>query len=76
MDRADSLPCQHPNVLGCPNHGALARLVLREIKAGNSPSVEFMEGIAPDSAWPIVQVLDLGGIDLVLWDWPTLDTLS
>lgn len=75
MDRADSLPCQHPNVLGCPNHGALARLVLKEVRAGNVPSVAFMQGIAPDDAWPVIAVINMGFEDLVFWDWTALDTL-
>lgn len=29
MDLDRSLPCQHPNVFGCPNHGVQAREYLR-----------------------------------------------
>lgn len=76
MDRADSLPCQHPNVLGCPNHGELARMICKSMRDGGSLTAEVMRQVAPDDAWPVVQVIDLGLVDLVLWDWKTLDALS
>lgn len=54
MDRVDSLPCQHPNVLGCPNHGPLARELMKLALDGNKLVGGLMATLKPLDEWPEV----------------------
>lgn len=69
MDRADSLPCLHPNVLGCPNHGSMARALWRRLLNGDQVAASlFIEIGAPDQ-WPIqVRCDDVAYVLMVVVD--------
>lgn len=74
MDRADSLPCQHPNVLGCPNHGPLARALWRRLLNGDQVSAALFVELGNPEQWPIQIECDDVAYVLMYEPGPALNT--
>lgn len=61
MDRSRSIRCRHPNVFGCPNHGRMARALIRARLADLDQRPRRAAPLAPGVCWPTPFVLTAKG---------------